>query len=152
MHPFGTRSIRFSSCRRAVGPVALLALALTIAGCDSSSGPVDDTFLFQGEVGFGTRSIHELVSMDDGIARFEVVDLRPKLIDVTLGLRLVIGVGIGRPNNEGECLTSFTTNAQEGSVFSIGLDKNITYCVLLFDPGSLPEDASIEYLVSVGPG
>ena len=132
------------------GLFAVAFSALVVTACDSS-GPVDDTFLLQGEVSYRGTSTHELVSMDEGIARFEIVSLQPKLLDITGGSALRIGLGLGLPGEE-ECETTFRSSAQAGSVFSLGLEEQTEYCVLLFDPGSLPEDALVEYMVSVSPG
>ena len=137
--------------RALAGVLALTFLSLAATACDSSSGPVDDIFLLEGDLAYQGRESHNLLAMDDGIARIEVLDLQPKILDVTIPRILFIGLGLGRPNIDGECITSFTASAQRGSIFSIGLDEGIEYCVLLFDGGSLPEDAVIAYTVSVSP-
>lgn len=144
------RSI-FSPPLRPFGAALLcLTTLLGIAGCDSS-GPVADTFLIEGDLAFGGSEAHTLISDDEGIARFEIVMLRPKLVDVTIPLTLSVGFGLGRPGEEG-CETSFRANGAQGSIFSIGLERETEYCILIFDSGSLPEDALIEYLVSVTAG
>ncbi len=129
---------------------ALALVAVLVMACDDS-GPVDDVFLFEGQVTYQGSQTHSLVSRDEGIARFEVLALTPRLLDVTFGANIVVGLGVGRPNG-GECATSFRANARAGTSFSIGLEEETEYCVRIFDPGTLPEDALIDYTVSVSPG
>ena len=147
-------SLCSDSGRRASGRLAglaVLALVALMSGACDDSGPVEDVFLFEGELAFQGTEQHSLLSMDEGIARFEVLAITPLLFDATFGRTIRIGFGLGRPNGA-DCSTSFRTNAGVGSVFSIGLEKETTYCVEIFDPGSLPEDSLVAYTVAVTPG
>lgn len=128
---------------------ALALVSALLLACNDS-GPVDDVFLLEGRLEYQGSEVHSLVTMDEGIARFEILALTPRLLDVTLGSSIAIGLGVGRPSGA-DCPTSFRTTARVGSVFSIGLEKEAEYCVEIFDPGTLPEDAQIDYTVSVSP-
>lgn len=134
----------------AVARSALALAALLFTACDDS-GPVDDVFLFEGQVTYQGESIHSLVTREEGIATLQMVDLRPVLIDAVFSSSIVVGLGFGQPTADG-CQASFRTNARVGSVFSIGLEAETEYCLRVFDAGSLPEDALIQYTLSVSPG
>lgn len=136
--------------RRALAATFFLA-SLAALACDGNSGPVDDTFILEGELVYQGSSSHDLTSVDEGIVRVEVLGLRPKLIQAPAGSTITVGLGLGRPGDNG-CQASFRANARVGSVFSIGLEEKTLYCVLIFDSGSLPEDATIDYTVAVSPG
>lgn len=127
-----------------------LVISLLLTACEDS-GPVEDVFLFEGEVAYQGSQIHSLVTREEGIARFRVLSLTPRLYEVSSGTTITVGLAVGRPDGE-DCAASFRANAVVGSVFSIGLEKETEYCVEIFDPGTLPEDALVAYTVSVTSG
>ena len=145
-------SIRSSAAGLPLARLATLALvALAVLACDDS-GPVEDVFLIEGELAYQGSVEHSLVTANDGIARIQVLELTPRLVDITVGASITIGLGVGQAAANEPCQTTFRTNARAGNVFSVGFDKDTEYCFRIFDPGTLPEDALIDYSISVSPG
>ena len=146
------RPLRNNGKPTIAGPRVGLAMliSLFLAACDDS-GPVQDVFLFEGEVGYQSAQVHSLITQDEGIARFQVLELTPRLLEIFPDSIITVGLALGRPSGD-DCAATFRANAVVGSVFSIGLEKETEYCVEIFDPGTLPEDALVAYTVSVTSG
>lgn len=131
--------------------LAAFALLLPALGCsDGPTSPDGQPIVFQGTVRFGETGAdgwRSLVITDDGLARFEVTELRPTLIDAAFVPLVSLGFGLGRPL-DGDCNTTFRASAVEGDFFVLGLTAG-EHCVTFFDPGALPEDGSMAYTMVV---
>ncbi len=137
-----------STLRRRRWLAPLIACLLTTAACSDSPSelptgvsPLTGTVVFQDPNPVEER----LVLSDFRIVRFDIVELRPRLIDA--GITPAIGFGLGEPGEE-ECETTFRSTIRQGDRFSFGLDEG-EYCLIFFDSGNLPEDAVIDYTVTV---
>lgn len=126
----------------------LVACLLISTACSDSPSEVPDGFSpLTGTVVFQDPNPTEerLVLSEFRIVRFDIVELRPRLIDA--GITPAIGFGLGEPGEE-ECATTFRSTVRQGDMFSFGLEEG-EYCLLFFDSGNLPEDAVIDYTVTV---
>lgn len=125
----------------------ILAAALTVLGCSGSSPTSPDgPLIFTGTVSFDGDSFHDLEMFDDGLLTVTLLDLRVLIFDISQGspANLVLGFGLGQRDEEGEC--NLTTNIllAEGQARVYRLSRD-SYCINIFDPGALPEDALIGY-------
>lgn len=135
---------------RCAAAVALCTLAL--AGCGKSpSEPSIDTLVFTGQLATDGRQIHPFVLPDFELVKIQLAKVRPILFDATgRSAQPVIGVGIGVPQADGTCPTTFSTSFLEGGSRSFGLTAD-DYCLAVFDPNSFPDDALVEYTVVIEP-
>lgn len=127
----------------------VLATALAVAACSgSSSSPTapDGPLVFAGTVAFEGDSIHDLDMFDDGLLTVTLVRIDILLFDTTQGQpsNVVLGFGLGQRDEEGECTLSTNILMREGETRVYRLSRDL-YCVSLFDPGALPEDALLRY-------
>ena len=102
----------------------------------------------------GTLAYQQTVDLSfslesDEIIRIDIVELQPVLVDVTNNPNFVatIGFGLGQLV-EGACITRQRLAAQEGGVFTFGLN-NGDYCIQLADTGFFPKDAIVKFTLSI---
>jgi hypothetical protein len=134
--------------------VVLVCLPLVASlGCDSgSSSPVnpDDPIILSGTVETGGRSEHEITMPADGLLRLTLADVRAILIDITQFPpdSVNVGLGLGGRNELGACIltTNFVINEGDQNVYRLSADD---YCIAVFDPGFLPEDAVMGYTLEL---
>jgi len=129
--------------------LALLVACLLLLPSCSSSNPVDESIFLTGTVSYQGSKWHSLPLSNSGIVEIDVLTLTPQLVDITniLNLDLFLGLGIGQPSGE-DCVPTTQTAVQAGSRVVYGLSAK-EYCILLFDTGSLPEDATVQYTLEV---
>ncbi|MDX1644428.1 MAG: hypothetical protein R3244_08750 [Thermoanaerobaculia bacterium] len=131
----------------------LAALAgLVLAGCgdDSPATPDGQPLVFSGDLEQGGNVNHVLDLTREGTIRLSLTELTPVLIELPPGGELGtlrIGVGLGDISS-GTCRRTFATNLSEGQVLTVLLNDPAR-CLLVFDNGSLPEDAVVAYTVVV---
>lgn len=132
--------------------LALLAALGLLAGCGSSTDPIDAPIFFEGEVAFQGRNSHEFMIENDGTIRVEMVRLQEKVVEgqEPFGLDLSIGLGIGRPVAD-DCATRYSVRLGEGGLVLLGLTP-ADFCIAVFDGGTLFEGLVAEYTVSVSAG
>ncbi len=129
-----------------------LLVALTLAGCgdDSPATPDGQPLVFSGELEQGGSVSHVLNLVREGTLRLSLTELTPVLIELPPGGELGtlrIGVGLGDISS-GTCRRTFATGLSEGQVLTVLL-TDPARCLLVFDNGSLPEDAVVAYTVVV---
>jgi hypothetical protein len=133
---------------KSVGIVPLIAIFLLLPGCSSSS-PVPESIFLSGTITYQGSEWHSLPLTKSGIVEIDVRTLQPQLIDVTNinELDLFLGLGVGQPSGD-NCNPSTRTAIRQGDqvVFGLGVKE---YCILVFDSGALPEDATIRYTLEL---
>lgn len=132
---------------------AFLALAacLLIFGCDGNSpANPEDALVFQGTVTSDGREQHFLTLPNSRIGRLVITELRARLIQVVPGFApsITLGFSLGRPTPEGECAPTFSASVREGNLFVFGLEA-VDYCLAIFDTGALPDDALVDYTMTL---
>lgn len=130
----------------------VVALAATLAACgdDSPSTPGGEPLVFSGQLEQAGRVTHTLNLVREGMIRIELTELTPVLIELPPGGELGtlrIGIGLGDLTS-GTCVRTFATGLSEGETLSVLL-TDPARCLLVFDNGSLPEDAVVAYTVTV---
>jgi hypothetical protein len=130
----------------------LLAVCLLFAGCSDDDDPTspEDVLMLRGTVESDGTSRHDLSLGDSRVGRVTVSELRGRLIQVIPGFdpSIAVGFSLGRPNETDDCVASFSSTVAEGTVFVFGLEAT-DYCIQMFDTGSLPDDAIVDYLLSL---
>ena len=128
----------------------LVALSLlAFVGCDGTPTEIDGgTMVFEGQVETLGASTHLFSITTSGGVQIDVLSVvaDPELEQGTASL----GLGLGEPDAEGECLATFRGTAITGSKFNFGLEER-TYCIVMFDNGTMAEDALRIYAVQISP-
>ncbi len=130
--------------------IPIVALGF-LAGCGSSTDPIDAPQIFEGELTFEGTEFHTLTVLNSGLLRVEIPRLQEKVAPDAepLGLALTVGLGVGRPA-EGLCATRYSVRVTEGAVVVLSL-SNDDFCLSVFDVGLLLPDLIAEYTLSVTP-
>jgi len=126
--------------------LAVLA-ALALPGCDGTPTQLEGgTQVFEGTVETLGSNSHLFTVTTTGGVQINVLSVtaEPEIEVGTPNL----GLGIGEPNDDGVCATTFRTTAATGTIANLGLEER-TYCVTLFDNGTMAEDALRHYEVQV---
>ena len=137
---------------RKLEPLLLTAAVLAIAGgCGSSTAPIMEAVVFQGEIGADGRVTHSLTLTDSGTLHIEFtrIDERPMEGVEPADVDWALGIGVGRPV-EAECNTTYSVSARAGELVVIGLNE-ADYCFAVFDTGFLPDETVLEYSLMVSP-
>ena len=129
--------------------LALLACSVLVFGCSGDS-PTEPPapLVVEGEL----ESLGALwfpVTLDSGgVLRVELVELTAVLVEVVGEVEpiLVLGVGLGQVDGT-DCPLSSSFSLEAGDSVSFGLSSG-DYCVLVFDDGALPADATVRYVLS----
>lgn len=131
-----------------------LCILLVVASCSGKTtstptAPDGQPVEFAGTVRSMGTSVHDLVLPDDSLLSVTLADLSILLFDTTQlspdNIRLGLGLGQRR---DGECELTANFLVAEGQLTILRLSKN-AYCLSIFDPGSLPEDALLGYRLTV---
>ena len=128
--------------------IAVLAVA---AGCSSSTSPIMDAVVFQGEIAHEGRVIHPLTLTDSGTLHIEFTSIVQKPMEGVepSNLDWPLGIGVGRPV-EAECNTTYSAVARMGQLQVIGLNE-ADYCFVVFDTGFPSDEIVLEYSLMVSP-
>lgn len=129
-----------------------LVTVLAYAGCSDTettpTAPDGSPLVYSGTVSHQGNSAHDLDMFDDGLLTVTLVDLDILLFDTTRGNpnNVVLGFGLGQRNDLGNCIltTNLLLARNEVRVYRLSKDN---YCMSLFDPGALPEDALVGYVL-----
>lgn len=136
--------------RTCLGCLTALLLASAGIGCNllnSSTSPDPSTMAtsstFSGTVGLLGTSVVSFTTTAAGPVGLTLTSLSPS---PPVG----IGLGLGTPNGNSGCtLASFTTSATAASTPQITVTENAgTYCVQVYDPGTLTATTSFSVSVS----
>ena len=126
---------------------AVVALALTLCGpgCDwfdgSTSPTTAQTETFSGTLAPQGSSVFTFTVSKSG-------QVSITLTNVVSTSTAVLGLGLGTPNGTACTVTSSTQSATPGSTAQIAVTQNAgTYCVRVFDVGTLP--ASVTFTITV---
>ena len=136
---------------RATCWIALVAV-LALVGCGDSgpTTPGSEDLVYNGILSTSERDTRPLILVDEGTVRFTLTKANPLLIELPPGQTEVffsVGVGVGS-TVEGECSITFATSLLESESLTVFL-SDTEHCLIVFDDGSLPEDAKIEWEVVV---
>lgn len=133
-------------------PGGLVLVAWLLAGCGGSNPATPDgqPLVYSGQLVQGNSVTHVLNLVREGTINLELTDLTPVLIQIpAVGeLLLRIGVGIGVLDSSGNCQQTFGTPLAEGQSLNVLLTGK-ERCLLIFDNGYLPEEAVVDYTVTV---
>jgi len=143
--PAGRRWTRVRSARLGAGLSALLALAGL--ACHGSSTSPSNSFFFAGVVTHLSETDHTLVLAHSGLLHVTMIQLRPIILDVTTidPATIKLDFSLGSLDSTGAiCVRSSTFAWSQGSEVTYGLNAG-TYCLAVYDSGSLPIDAQIAY-------
>lgn len=132
--------------------LVLLALLVTLAlpGCDSSPTEiVGGPLVFEGTIGADAEAVFIFELTSSGGVRVEATSLiaEPPLDE---GFIASLGVGIGVSDAAGGCIVTVSAGLVEGQRLAFGLSER-EYCLLVFDNGSIGEDASRIFSILVEP-
>lgn len=136
--------------------LVLVAASLVAAGCSESStttptAPDGSPLEFVGTVTHMGRSSHDIVLDDDSLLSITLADLDVLLFDITQGgsiANISVGLGLGQRTEEDECGLTANFVVREGQLSIFRLSRG-AYCLTMFDPGFLPEDAIISYRLTL---
>ena len=131
--------------------VALFA-TLALGGCGSSgpTTPNSEDLVYSGVLETNDRETRPLLLVDEGTVRFTLTKADPLLIQLPPGFDeafFSIGVGIGQAS-EGDCSVTFGTSLLVNESLTVFV-SDVEHCLVVFDDGSLPPDAKIEWEVVV---
>ena len=146
----GTKSIMRGKLSWAVLAIGSAALALAGCGDDPVTTPDGEPLVFTGQLTEGGTSEVSLELVEEGTVRIVLTDATPLLIEIPEGFNeafFSVGVGVG-DTDTGDCVLTFGDSLLEGDALTVlmeGTDK----CLLVFDDGTLPDDAVISYTLTV---
>lgn len=129
-----------------------LGAVFLLSACadDPVTTPGGEPIVYQGRLQEGGRVQRPLILEKEGTIQIELLDLEPVLVQLPPEgetLSLTMGVGIGMLNQQA-CQITFGASLAVGDNLTI-LVQDPDACLLFFDDGSLPEDAVVEYTVTV---
>ena len=134
-----------------------VCLALLV-GCDSSPTEPQETFLLDGVVEYEGRSDSVFAVTSPGVAKVEILDLKPLLVQVPDNAPddgaafpvfiPVVGLGFGVIDVAGVCQPVATFSVVEGDLYFFSILAGVQ-CVQIFDQGFFPVDAQVGYTVRV---
>lgn len=141
--------------KRSTVGLALGAVLIILAGCadDPVTTPDGQPLVFSGLLEEGGSVTESLVLVEEGMVRIELSEATAVLIELPPGGGEIppvsLGIGLGSPgSSSGSCSLTFGDSLSEGDALLVLMGAT-EKCLLIFDDGSLPDDAVVSYTVTV---